>query len=100
VSVVIPFSELNWTDEFKGEAAQRKLLCEHRRDLLNSFGSFNSEPWMLRAPYPYTAALPLLLSKDVIARFFLKNRGNLMMWSAKVLRSPRRLTAPRDDEST
>jgi RPE3 domain-containing protein len=37
----IPFSELNQTDEFKGESAQRSNLREHRRDLQNSSGSFN-----------------------------------------------------------
>jgi hypothetical protein len=38
---VIPFSELNQADEFKGEAAQRSNLREHRRDLQNSSGSLN-----------------------------------------------------------
>lgn len=39
-SQVIPFPILNWTNEFKSETAERRLLREHSRDPKNSFGSF------------------------------------------------------------
>jgi len=39
-SQVITFPILNWTNEFKSETAERRLLREHSRDSKNSFGSF------------------------------------------------------------